>query len=39
MLTVVETARRRGVNAFAWLTDAVRAYFHREAAPPLLAAA
>ncbi|HEY2787766.1 MAG TPA: IS66 family transposase, partial [Fimbriiglobus sp.] len=27
MLTVIETARRRGVNAFAWLTDAVRAGF------------
>jgi len=39
MLTVIETARRAGRNAFAWLTSAVRAHFRREAAPPLLAAA
>jgi len=39
LLTVVETCRRRGVNAFAWLTEAVHAYFRREAAPSLLAAA
>jgi transposase len=39
MLTVIETARRAGRNAFAWLTEAVRACFHRETPPPLLAAA
>jgi transposase len=39
MLTVIETCRRAGRNAFAWLTEAVRAYFRRETAPPLLAAA
>lgn len=37
LLTVIETCRRAGRNAFAWLTEAVRAYFLREAAPPLLA--
>ena len=37
MLTVIETARRSGRNAFAWLTEAVRAYFCREVAPPLVA--
>lgn len=26
MLTVIETARRRGINAFAWLTEAVQAW-------------
>jgi transposase len=39
MLTVIETARRAGRNVFAWLTEAVRACFHRETPPPLLAAA
>jgi transposase len=39
MLTVIETCRRAGRNAFAWLTAAVRAHFRRETAPPLLAAA
>jgi transposase len=38
LLTVVETCRRAGQNSFAWLTEAVRAHFRREAAPPLLAA-
>jgi transposase len=39
MLTVIETCRRAGRNAFAWLTEALRAHFRREAAPSLLAAA
>jgi transposase len=39
LLTVIETRRRAGRNAFAWLTEAVRAHFHREAAPSLVAAA
>jgi hypothetical protein len=39
MLTVIETCRRAGRNAFAWLTDTVAAHFRRDAAPPLLAAA
>jgi transposase len=39
MLTVIETCRRAGRNAFAWLTEAVRAYFRCEAAPPLLGVA
>ena len=39
LLTVIETCRRAGKNAFAWLTDAVRAHFRREPAPPLVAAA
>jgi transposase len=39
MLTTIETVRRAGRNVFAWLADAVRAHFRREAAPPLLAAA
>ncbi len=38
MLTVIETARRAGCTVFAWLTDAVHAHFHRETAPPLVAA-
>ena len=38
LLTVIETCRRAGRNAFAWLTDAVCAHFHRDAVPPLLAA-
>jgi transposase len=39
LLTVIETCRRQSRNAFAWLTEAVRAHFRREAAPPLLSAA
>jgi transposase len=39
LLTVIETCRRAGRNAFGWLTEAVRAHFRREAAPPLSAAA
>jgi transposase len=39
LLTVVETCRRQCRNAFAWLAEAVRNHFHREPAPPLLAAA
>jgi transposase len=39
MLTVIETCRRAGRNAFAWLTAAVRAHFRCETAPPLSAAA
>lgn len=38
LLTVIETCRRAGRNVFAWLTEAVRAHFRREAAPPLVAA-
>ena len=38
MLTMIETARSVGRNAFAWLTDAVRAHFRRQSAPPLVAA-
>jgi transposase len=38
MLTVIETARRRGINAFAWLTDAVRARLAGQPEPSLLAA-
>jgi transposase len=39
MLTVIETCRRQARNAFAWLTDAVRAAFSGQPAPSLLAAA
>jgi transposase len=39
MLTVIETCRRQGRNAFAWLTEAVAVHFRRDTAPPLLAAA
>ena len=39
LLTVIETCRRAGQNAFAWLTAAVRAHLRREPAPPLLGAA
>jgi transposase len=39
MLTVIETCRRGGRDAFTWLTEALRAHFHRDTAPPLLAAA
>lgn len=35
MLTVIETCRRAGRNAFAWLADAVCAHFSRATAPPL----
>jgi transposase len=38
LLTVIETCRRAGRNAFAWLTETVAAHFRREAAPPLFAA-
>jgi transposase len=38
LLTVIETCRRAGRNAFAWLTEAVRAHFRRDTAPPLPAA-
>ena len=38
MLTVIETCRRQCRNAFAWLTDVVRAHVRREAGPSLLAA-
>jgi transposase len=38
MLSVIETCRRAGRNAFAWLTEAVHAHFRRET-PPLLVAA
>lgn len=36
MLTVIETCRRAGRNAFAWLTETVRARLSGPAAPPLL---
>ena len=36
MLTVIETCRRAGRNAFAWLTAAVRARLCGQAVPPLL---
>jgi transposase len=39
MLSVIETCRRQGRNAFAWLTEAVAVHFRRDTAPPLLAAA
>lgn len=38
LLTVIETARRAGRNAFAWLTEAVQAHINREVAPPLVTA-
>jgi transposase len=38
MLTVIETCRRRGRNAFAWLTAAVRARLGGRPAPALTAA-
>jgi len=39
MRTVIETCRRQARNAFAWLTQAVRATFSGRPAPPLLPAA
>jgi arylsulfatase A-like enzyme len=39
MLTVIETCRRLARNAFAWLTEAVRAAFSGRPTPPLLAGA
>jgi transposase len=36
MLTVIETARRRGRNVFAWLTEAVRAGLAGHPAPSLV---
>jgi transposase len=39
MLTVIETCRRVGRDAFAWLTQTVAAHFRRDTAPLLLAAA
>jgi transposase len=39
MLTVLETCRRQARNAFAWLTQAVRAAFSGQPAPSLLAGA
>ena len=39
LLTVIETCRRQGRNAFAWLAEAVRACSRGQAAPPLLSAA
>lgn len=38
MLTVIETTRRQGTNAFEWLTDAVRAKLDGRPAPGLLLA-
>lgn len=37
MLTVIETCRRQARNAFAWLTQAVRAAFSGQPAASLLA--
>jgi len=37
MLTVIETCRRQDRNVFAWLSEAVAADLHRQAAPSLLA--
>jgi transposase len=37
MLTVIETCRRAGRNAFAWLTGAVRAWLSGRVGPSLLA--
>jgi transposase len=39
MLTVIETARRAGRNAFTWLTEAVAAHFRQGAVPTLVTAA
>jgi transposase len=39
LLSVIETCRRAGRSAFAWLTDAVCAHFGRATAPPLPCAA
>jgi transposase len=38
LLTVIETCRRAGRNAFTWLAAAVTAHFRRGPAPTLLAA-
>jgi hypothetical protein len=35
MLTVIETTRRQGRNAFDWLTQTVEAHLHRRPAPAL----
>lgn len=37
MLTVIETTRRRGTNAFEWLTEAVQAKLNGQVGPKLLA--
>jgi len=37
MLTVIETSRRQGINAFEWLTEAVQAKLSGQPAPGLLA--
>ncbi|QDU21844.1 IS66 family transposase [Urbifossiella limnaea] len=37
LLSVIETCRRQRRNAFAWLTEVVRAHVRREAGPSLLA--
>ncbi len=39
MLTVIETARRRGRNVFAWLAETVKAQFAGHSPPPLPAGA
>ena len=39
LLTVIETCRRQQRNAFAWLTEAVRATFHSDSASPSLSMA
>jgi transposase len=39
LLTVIETCRRAGRNAFAWLTEAVQAHLGGQPTPPLLAPA
>jgi transposase len=38
LLTVIETCRRQGRDAFAWLSGAVRAHFNNQPAPSLLPA-
>ena len=39
LLSVIETCRRQKRNSFTWLTEAVRADFHRASAPSLLSVA
>ena len=39
LLTVIETGRRQKRNVFVWLTEAVRADFHRAPASSLMSAA